>query len=110
MYEGNNFHAIKAGSFSASTTGKYLPCLPSSGQAPVSGGVAAAAPLPGRRLVEVTNEDTTITVRAVDTGAPGSGGRPIFARQMVQLWVTGEVAVLIVADSGTPLVSWLEYA
>lgn len=111
MNEAYQFHVVKPGSFNTATTQKILPCSPSNGVQPVAGAFTAAAALSGRRLVEVTNEDATITVRVGDsTIAALAGGRPIFARTTAQFWVTAEVALYIIADSGTPLVSWEEYA
>lgn len=107
------FRVVKPGSFSAATTQKILPCTPGNGVQPTSnaGAFTAATALSGRRLIEVTNEDASVTIRVGDsTIASGSGGRPIFAKSTAQFFVSADAVLYVVSDSVTPLVSWLEYA
>jgi len=106
-----DFHVVKAGSFATAATQKILPCSPSTGTQPAVGAFTSVAALPGRRLIEVSNDDATNSFRVGDnTVAANVGGVTVYPKTMRQFWVTAEVALYIIADAATPLAQWLEYA
>ena len=97
---------VKPGSFTAGASALQLPCSPASGVAPASG-----AALAGRRAITITNEDDTLYARLGDaTIAAASGGLPIGPKQTVSIDALAHCVLYVIADSGTPLVSWLEVA
>jgi hypothetical protein len=106
-----DFHSISSGSFAAAATQKILPVSLSTGAAAVVGAFTAAAALPGRRMIRVTNDDPSSAFRVGNSAiAAGAGGVTIFPKLSADFYVTAEVPLYVIADALTPLVSWMEFA